>query len=319
MSSFAASRTETPMTMDTLCGVKVTVLSGGPSAEREVSLASGRAVAEALDALKCDVVTADISPDDLSALDREIDVAFIALHGTFGEDGEVQRILERRKIPYTGSDSVASERAMDKVVSKRYFAEGGVPTPRFDVVRRNRISKVLNAWHPPVVVKPINEGSSVDCYIVHEADAIEDTLRTVTDRHEQCLIESYIGGPELTVGILEDRALPICEIRTGRTFYDYHAKYHDNDTQYLFDGLPLDAEAEAILQSLSLAAHRALGCRDFSRVDWRLDANGDPYCLEVNTIPGFTDHSLVPKAAARAGMSFAALCGRLVELALKRS
>lgn len=303
----------------TMRGLKITVLSGGPSAEREVSLASGRAVADALRRLHGDVDVADISPDDLSALDRNVDAIFIALHGTFGEDGQLQRMLEKRRIVYCGSGAAASELAMNKVASKRRFVEAGIPTPRFDVVRRNRVTEIAARWRPPIVLKPIAEGSSVDCHLIREADALGPALDRLLDAYEECLIERYIDGPELTVSILDDIALPVCEIRTPRDFYDFQAKYLDDSTAYIFDGIPLPPDCLENVQRLSLAAHRALGCRHFSRVDWKVDAaTREPYCLEVNTIPGFTDHSLLPKAAARAGISFERLCARIVELALGR-
>lgn len=303
-----------------LRGLKITVMAGGPSAEREVSLASGRAVADALRALQCDVETADISPDDLSALDRPVDAVFIALHGTFGEDGQLQRILERRGITYCGSDAEASARAMNKVASKRCFASAGVPTPYFDVARKGRAAEICAKARLPLVLKPIAEGSSVDCHLIREHDALRPALEGLLDTYNECLVERYIDGPELTVSILDETPLPVCEIRTPRDFYDYQAKYLENTTQYLFDGIPLPAACLANVQRLSLAAHRALGCRHFSRVDWKIDAaTNEPYCLEVNTIPGFTDHSLLPKAAARAGLSFKQLCARIVELALGRS
>jgi len=302
-----------------LGALKVTVLSGGPSAEREVSLGSGRAVAAALRSMGHDVELADIGPADLSALDRPVDVIFIALHGTFGEDGQLQRILEKRGLTFCGSDSAASARAMDKVVAKRYFAEAGVPTPRCDVVRRSRIRDIAAAWRPPVVVKPVSQGSSIDCHVVGQGCELALRLHELVDKYGSCLIEDYIDGPELTVGILGDRPLPVCEIRTPRAFYDYQAKYTDDRTQYLFEEIGLPAACLETVAAQSLAAHRALGCRDFSRVDWRVDARtNQPYCLEVNTIPGFTDHSLLPKAAARAGLDFGELGQEIIRLALSR-
>lgn len=300
-------------------GLKLTVLSGGPSAEREVSLASGRAVAAALRSVGHDVEIADIRPSDLSALSAPADVIFIALHGTFGEDGELQRILEKRGLLFCGSDSASSARAMDKVIAKRHFVEAGVPTPRFDVVKKARIGDICRKWPLPAVVKPISQGSSVDCHIVREVGELKHRLEQVVGIYGSCLIEEYIDGPELTVGILGEQALPVCEIRTPRAFYDYEAKYRDDRTRYIFDDIPLPVDCLEAVQAQSLAAHRSLGCRDFTRVDWCVDARTLlPYCLEVNTIPGFTDHSLLPKAAARADMSFAQLCQRIVELALQR-
>lgn len=298
--------------------LKVTVLSGGPSAEREVSLKSGRAVADALRNSGYDVYLADISPDSLEALDRPMDAVFIALHGAFGEDGQVQRIMEQRGIRYSGSGPEASALAMDKVAAKCRFIEAGLPTPRFDVVGSDRVEKVLANWSVPVVLKPVSEGSSVDCTIVRDQDAFRRTLIRLTQHYNRCLVEEFVEGYDLTVGILGETALPPIAIHTGREFYDYQAKYLDNDTQYLFD-IDLPAETLERIRKLSVEAHQCLGCRDFSRVDWMVDRRTqEAYILEVNTIPGLTDHSLLPKAAAQAGLSFEALCRRIVELTCRR-
>ena len=297
--------------------LKITVLSGGPGAEREVSLDSGRKVAEALRSLGHGVHLADIGPEDLGALDLPADMVFIALHGTFGEDGQVQRILEQRGIRYCGSDASASALAMDKLEAKSRFVEAGIPTPRFDVVTPGRVKRVAELWPTPVIVKPIAEGSSVDCELLDDHETLLAQLARLTERYGRCLIEEYIHGPELTVGILGDEALPALQIRTRRRFYDYAAKYLDDDTEYLFD-IDLPELVLEHVKSLSVQAHRALGCRDFSRVDWMVDARtNETYVLEVNTIPGFTEHSLLPKAAQRAGLSFAQLCQRIVDYGMR--
>lgn len=296
----------------------ITVLSGGISAERDVSLISGRAVAEALESLGHDVMLADISPDDLSALDRPMDLVFIALHGRFGEDGQLQRLLDERGIRYCGCGPGASSLAMNKVAAKRAFVEAEVPTPRFEVIGEDTRAEALRRWPAPAVVKPVDEGSSVDCAVAEDADALASLLSRVIEIHGCAMVEQFIAGPELTVGILGDLALPPIQIRTKHGIYDYNAKYLDDDTEYLFE-IDLPTEVLEQIKALSLAAHRALGCRDFSRVDWMVDkATLKPYALEVNTIPGFTSHSLLPKAAARAGLDFATLCQRIVELACQR-
>lgn len=297
--------------------LKITVLSGGPSSEREVSLKSGAAVAEALRSLGYDVHIADIAPDRLEALDTPADVVFIALHGAFGEDGTLQRILDQRGIVYSGSGAEASALAMDKAETKQCFIHAGIPTPAFDLVDRDNQAKILESWSLPAVVKPLAGGSSVDCFVCGTHDDIGHALQRLIHDEGVCLIERFIHGREMTVSILDDRALPPIEIRTLRPFYDYQAKYLDNETQYLFE-IDVPEETIARLQHLSLKAHRALGCRDFSRVDWMLcHETGEPYALEVNTIPGFTDHSLLPKAAARAGLSFPELCRKIVLQAWK--
>ncbi|HOB75425.1 MAG TPA: D-alanine--D-alanine ligase [Phycisphaerae bacterium] len=298
--------------------LQITVLSGGPSAEREVSLKSGRAVAAALESLGHKVRIADIAPDSLEALAIPADLVFIALHGSFGEDGQLQQILERHGIRYTGSGPEASALAMDKVAAKYRFIEAEVPTPRFDVVEAGKIDEAMRNWSLPVVVKPIADGSSVDTTIVRDPAGLRDVLSRMTAKYGRCLVEQYIAGPELTVGVLRDEPLPPIQIRTRREFYNYEAKYLDEDTEYLFD-IDLPAPTLRLVQDLSVKAGQALGCRDFCRVDWMVDAvTLQPYCLEINTIPGFTDHSLLPKAAAKAGIGFAMLCQRIVESALAR-
>ncbi|HUU81937.1 MAG TPA: D-alanine--D-alanine ligase [Phycisphaerae bacterium] len=299
----------------------LTVLAGGPSAEREVSLQSGAAVTAALVRLGHRVNVRDINPENLSALDVPADFVFIALHGAFGEDGQVQDLLARRGIAFCGSDAAASALAMNKAAAKARLVEAGVPTPRYHVFRHPRArcaADRLGCWRLPVVIKPVNSGSSVDTYIARDAFAFQSMLERVSGRHGTALIEQYVHGPELTVGIIGDQALPVCQIRTRREFYDYQAKYIDDDTEYLFD-IDLPADLLRRIQDLSVKAHDALGCRDFSRVDWMVDARTlEPYVLEINTIPGFTSHSLLPKAAARVGISFDQLCQRIIELGLAR-
>ena len=294
----------------------ITVLAGGPGPEREVSLNSGRAIHEALRRVGHRVTLCDISPEDLSALDREADFVFIALHGQFGEDGTLQAELDARGIHYGGSGPAASRLAMNKVESKRRFVHAGIATPQYEVIGRDHAPKSKSKVGLPVVIKPVDSGSSVDTTIARaEADA-ERVIARLVQSCGAALVERYIVGPELTVGVLGDEALPVCEIRTKREFYDYSAKYLDEDTQYLFD-LDLPPALLQKVQALSLTAHRALGCRAFSRVDWMVEAATlELYILEINTIPGFTSHSLLPKSAVRAGMSLEQLCQRIVELSL---
>ncbi len=289
----------------------ITVLAGGPGVEREVSLMSGRAVHATLARLGHRVALRDISPDDLSALHRPADVVFIALHGEFGEDGSVQRALDKLGVPYCGSGAAASALAFDKPASKEVFARHGIPTPDYHVVRGD-----LGTIRLPSVIKPVASGSSVDVTIAHTRRQLIDAVDHLVRQTGTALVESYINGPELTVGILGDRALPVCQIHTRREFYDYQAKYIDDNTQYRFDiDLPDDLLAQ--IQAFSLRAHQLLACRAFSRADWMIDGRSlQPYLLEINTIPGFTSHSLLPKCAARAGIGFDELCGRIIELSL---
>ena len=294
----------------------ITVLAGGPGVEREVSLSSGRAVYEALARLGHRVTLCDIDPDDLSALDKPADIVFIALHGEFGEDGGLQAQLDARSLRYCGSGAGASRTAMNKAEAKRCFGNAGIPTPPGEVVDRSGLADVASRFRGPVVVKPVASGSSVDTTIARTPDGLRIAVEELVEKYDQALVERYVTGPELTVGILGELALPVCQIRTKREFYDYEAKYIDDDTQYLFD-LELPPALLERVQALSLAAHRVLGCSVFSRVDWMVDARTlEPYVLEVNTIPGFTSHSLLPKAAARVGLSFDQLCQRIVKLSL---
>jgi D-alanine-D-alanine ligase len=296
----------------------ITVLSGGPSREREVSLESGKAVGQALESLGHDVHMSDIGPDNLSALAREVDCVFIALHGRFGEDGQVQRILEHRGLTYCGSGPEACALAMNKARAKARFTELGLPTPRYAVATAETIEAALSGWSLPVVVKPVLEGSSLNCHIVRDGEQFRPAAEQVVAEYGECLIEEYIPGREITVGILGESALAPLEIHTAREFYDYEAKYVDENTEYSFD-VDLPGDLLERVAVMSLEAHRGLGCRDFSRVDWRVDPDRlEPYLLEVNVIPGLTSHSLVPKAAARRGLSMPMLCQCLVDAAMKR-
>ena len=300
----------------------ITVLAGGPSAERDVSLQSGAAIAEALRRRGHLVTICDINADDHSALDIPADIVFIALHGEFGEDGQVQELLARRGLPFVGSDAGSSALAMNKAAAKARWAEAGIPTPRYHVHRHGYAqarlgSNGLSSWRLPVVIKPVSSGSSVDTFIARDPFAFQSALDRVAGKYGSALIEQFVRGPELTVGILEDQALPVLQIRPRREFYDYQAKYINDDTEYIFD-IDLPDRLLRKIQQMSVKAHQALGCSHFSRVDWMVDeATLDPYVLEINTIPGFTSHSLLPKAAARVGISFDELCQRIVDLGLK--
>ncbi len=302
-----------------VAALDITVLAGGPSLEREVSLESGKMVRDALKRLDHHAIMLDIRDDDLTALNVPADVVFIALHGTFGEDGTLQRILEERGISYTGSDAQASAVAMDKITTKSRLIEKELPTPAFDLVKAGRIATVVDQLPLPAVVKPRASGSSVDTFIVRDRPQLLNALETVVSRYGAALVEHYVEGLELTVGILDGVALPVCQIRTKREFYDYNAKYLDDDTEYLFD-IDLPDDLLTRVQEMSIRANDVVGCRDFCRVDWMVDAQTmEPYVIEINTIPGFTSHSLLPKAAARVGVSFDELCQRVVTQAVGRA
>ncbi|HOX07789.1 MAG TPA: D-alanine--D-alanine ligase [Planctomycetota bacterium] len=303
-----------------LGGRPVHVLYGGFSNERPVSLVSGESVAAALEGAGHRVVRVDVDKGFASegnALLAGTGLAFIVLHGEFGEDGEIQEILEGWGTPYTGSGPQASRLAMDKALAKKEFAAAGVPTPRWEGVPRSaRPDDLAGRYGLPLVIKPSCSGSSIGVTIVREAGQIAAALAEAGRHSGVPLVEEFIPGRELTVGILGDAALPVIELRARKQFYDYEAKYADDaGTEYLCPA-PVDAAVAAEAGRLSLAAHRALGCRHFSRVDLRLTPEGRLSVLEVNTIPGFTSHSLLPKAAAAAGLDFRALVERIAAMAL---
>lgn len=290
--------------------LRVTVLAGGPSSEREISLESGQAVAEALRRRGHTVEVLDVAPDNLGALDTPTDVIFPALHGAFGEDGQVQRILESRGVPFVGAGSAASAVAIDKVRTKQEALALGIRTPEFECV--TSVERITLS--PPVVVKPVNQGSSILIEMVPDTAALDEVVLRLIDGCGTALIERLVRGREITVGILKDAALPPLEIAPARGFYDYDAKYLADNTEYSFNtGLP--AAALERMQADSLRLYRAIGCRHLARVDWIVDSEGLAWMLELNTLPGFTSHSLLPKAANQVGISFDELIERLVFLA----
>jgi len=299
--------------------LKIAVLAGGIGAEREVSIQSGRCVAEALTQVGFDVVISDIRPDALDILaDESIDVFFPALHGEFGEDGQLQRILEARSLIHAGSDSAASELAFDKIASKQLFDDAGVATPAAVEFGPDTdiglLEEQLRDFAGRYVVKPIKQGSSVGVSIVATPSEAIAAAQETLDEFGDCMIEEFVSGREITVGILCGQTLPIIEIRTQSSFYDYDAKYVDDRTEFLFDTVA-DPVLAANIGKAAIDCFKALGCRHFARVDFILRQDRIACALEVNTIPGFTDHSLLPKAAARAGLSMGDLCTRIVEAA----
>ena len=300
----------------------VGVLMGGTSAEREVSIRSGQAVAQALKTLGHRVIPVDISSETGRELDgRRIDVAFLALHGRFGEDGKIQRLLQARGIPYTGSGPEASKAAMDKVESKRLFKMNGVETPPHRVIARGDSAALLEqcgrALGYPVVIKPRSEGSSIGVTIHEDRGTLLDGAAECFRHEEIGLMEKFIAGRELTVGILDGKALPIVELKPRRRFFDYDAKYQDPDTGYGVDPDMSDLDKRRV-QRAALEAHKALGCEGMSRVDLILTAFCAVHVLEVNTIPGLTERSLLPKAARAYGVDFPQLCQKIVDAAFKR-
>ena len=293
---------------------KIGVLAGGPSSEREISLRSGRAVHKALVQEGCDANFFDITDNIYDIIKKHrIDVAFIALHGSFGEDGTVQGILKKAGIPYTGSDSDASALALDKVLSKQVFERCGIPVPPYLVIDKGFLNiEQARELTFPMVIKPHSEGSSIGLSIVKEESGYERSAEIAFRYGAKAIVEKYIDGRELTVGILDDKPLPVVEIITANRVYDYEAKYNDPATRYLVPA-PIEEELAGKARTLGKLAHEALGCKSFSRVDMIVDRSGNIFVLEVNTIPGMTERSLLPKAAAVAGINFNKLCVKLIE------
>jgi len=295
---------------------KIAVLLGGKSAEREVSLKSGGMVLNALRSRGVDALPFDPAERGLDALIGErFERAFIALHGRFGEDGTVQGVLEWLGIPYTGSGVLASALAMDKLRAKLLWHAEGLPTPPYAVLTKDSdLRTVARKLGVPLMVKPASEGSSIGMSKVGSAAGLDEAYALAANYDQVVIAEKFIDGAELTAGILGDQVLPLIKIETPRDFYDYQAKYIASDTRYIVPcGLP--AARERDLQALCLKAFRALGCRGWGRVDLMLNRQGRPFVLEVNTVPGMTDHSLVPKAARAVGMSYEDLCLRILEAA----
>ncbi|CAN5350467.1 D-alanine--D-alanine ligase [soil metagenome] len=299
--------------------MRITVLLGGPSAEREISLISGKAVADALRRAGHDVFESDISSTNRAGLERPCDVVFPVLHGAFGESGELQEILESRRLPFVGSSSRASHLGMDKVETKLVWEQKVLPTPPWHVAMPGAPGSVRgpNRIDAPCVVKAIDSGSSLDVYICKSEPQARDAIAKVMHAHGQALVEKLIVGTELTVGILEEKPLSPIRITTTREFFDFDAKYKGNSARHDFD-LNLPAELIERVQELARRAHEAVGCRDLSRVDLMLDEANQPYLLEINTMPGFTPKSLLPEAAAHDGVDFVALVDRLVKRAFAR-
>ncbi len=337
--------------------MRIAVLLGGSSPERLVSIASGKGIIKALRELGYEAVAIDpalgdhqvsefellsqaiettppsqeflrgLSPKNyLTAVEMQthnhFDLAFIILHGKWGEDGVIQSLLELASIPYTGSGVMASAIAMDKVMSKKLFMQHGIPTAKWydyrkDILPRSSITrKKISQLGYPNVVKPNDQGSSVAITIVKSESELDAALDDAEKLSDVVLVEEYIPGAELTVSILGDEPLPVIEIRPHNGFYDYHHKYTKGMTDYLVPA-PIEKSFSVKLQEIALNTFESLGCKTFGRVDFRVGSDQIPYCLEVNTIPGMTETSLVPKAAAAIGISFKQLVGKIVELSLK--
>ncbi|NBR84785.1 MAG: D-alanine--D-alanine ligase [Proteobacteria bacterium] len=296
--------------------LNITVMLGGPSAEREVSLRTGAAVVAALRSCGHTVHELDPKGPGQWTLPAGTEVVFLALHGTYGEDGTVQRELEQMRVPYTGCDPEASRLAFDKVLTKQKCVALGVPTAKF-MTFRSAATKWPEGWETPVVLKPVRQGSSVGLQFVDSVHEFPAKLAESLKFDTEVLMEERIVGRETTVGILAGRALPVVEVRPKQGSYDYANKYTAGATEY-FCPADFDAMTTARIQDAAHAAFNAIGGRDYARVDVMVRANGEPVVLEVNTLPGMTATSLLPKAAAAAGLSYAELCQMMVDLALRR-
>jgi D-alanine-D-alanine ligase len=297
---------------------KIAVLMGGPGSERDVSLATGRGVAKALRSLGCDVTEVDVHDENFE-LPPGTELAFLTIHGTFGEDGQLQGILESRRVFYTGEDERGSDNAFDKLKSKKMFNAAHVTTPRWEVIRAGE----RPALPVPLVIKPPRQGSTVGVQIVKNTSSIGSAIDEVSKFGDEILIEEFIAGRELTIGILGEQALPILEIIPKGGFYDFNNKYPFLNPQAGGAAehvcpAKIDETLTRKIQELALRAFRSLGLRVYGRVDVILPEHAEPSVLEVNTIPGMTEVSLLPDAAAAAGISYPELCARIIELSRAR-
>jgi D-alanine-D-alanine ligase len=301
--------------------IRVAVVMGGPSAEREVSIESGQAVMRALATLGHDAQSLDFDGRFVDAL-REIapDVVFNALHGTGGEDGTIQGILEWLGIPYTGSDVTSCALAMDKHLTKKLLSAEGLPTPAWDTfdLAGGTLPMLPGSLNLPIVVKPRSSGSSAGVSIVRTHEEWTKAMINVAPRTTQILAEEFIPGREFSSGVLGEEALPLVEIIAGDEFYSYDAKYKPGGSRHLVPA-PIDGDLTARLQMLALSVHRLLGLRDYSRTDFIVTKEGRPYILEINALPGLTPLSLLPDEARAAGIPFEALIERLLQYALGRA
>jgi D-alanine-D-alanine ligase len=294
---------------------RIGVMMGGLSREREISLKTGKAILKALIEKGYAAYPIDVGPDIAEALSREkIECAFLALHGRFGEDGTIQGMLELMRIPYTGSGVLASALALHKIMAKKFFLCEKIPTPLFEVVQRGEIEKESSrtiSFPLPHVVKPAREGSTIGVSIVRTEEERFPALKEAAQYDEEILVEEFVKGKEITVGILEDIPLPIIEIVPKSGFYDYRSKYTKGETQYIIPAR-IPREKYLYAQEISRRAFQALGCSGCARVDLMTDEDGDPFVIDVNTMPGMTETSLLPQAASYAGIGFEELVERIL-------
>jgi D-alanine-D-alanine ligase len=299
---------------------------GGVSSEREISLKSGHAVLEALKSAGVNAVGIDIKTQDVTQLmglfsSENLDCVFIALHGRFGEDGQIQKILEDANIPYTGSGVKSSQLAMDKIASLEVLSQSGLTVPRWESMDRQDYpvsGEIGVSLDLPLVIKPANHGSSIGLSIIESAQSLRKACDLAFEFDRRIVIQEYVKGRELTVGVLDEQALPVVEIIPKNAYFDFQAKYQSGMTEYIVPA-KLEKEIQRKVQDAGLLAHKALGCFGCSRADMILSPQGVVYLLEVNTIPGMTSTSLLPKAAKVIGVSFNDLCLKLLSLAYEKT
>ena len=301
-----------------LKGAKIAVAMGGPGSEHDVSMASGKAVLKALTDAGYNAVELIVTDHAILVLE-DVDVVFNTIHGTFGEDGDLQKLLDDQGVSYTGAGAISSELAFDKILSKKKFIAAGVPTPASEMVDCAD-GLIMPNMALPYVVKPPREGSSVGVHICRTFDEAKTAMEDAMKFSNDVLIEQLIEGKELTVGVLDGEVLPVVHIAPRSGFYDMSNKYPwmtgDGGTDY-YCPAELSPEVTKLVQDAALAAHQSLGIEVYSRVDILLGENGDPYVLEANTIPGMTESSLLPKSAKAAGYEFAELCMKIIDLSMK--
>ena len=304
--------------MTSLTDKHIAVLKGGPGSERPVSLATAAGVTKALNSLGAKVTDVDVQGPDFE-VPADVEIAFLTIHGTFGEDGQIQQILEDRGIPYTGEDVGRSLAAFDKIISKEHFDAAGVATPKWETIAVGERPKMPI----PMVIKAPREGSTVGVYIVKTEAELEHALQDGARYAQRLLVEEFVPARELTVGVLGDQALPIIEIVAKEGFYDFAEKYPflkpgSGTGARHFCPAPIPEDQTRAIQELALRAFRGLGLQVYGRVDVMLPQDGEPTVLEINTIPGMTETSLLPEAAAAAGISYPQLCARIIELSQAR-
>ncbi len=297
--------------------LKIAVAMGGPGSEHDVSMASGKAVLRALKDAGCNAVELIVTERSIS-VPEDIDMVFNTIHGTFGEDGGLQKLLDEQGVDYTGAGAISSELAFDKILSKKKFIEAGVPTPRSEMVDCADGLKIPE-MDLPYVVKPPREGSSVGVHICRTLDEAKSAMEDAMKFSNDVLVEQFVEGKELTVGVLDGEVLPVVHIAPRSGFYNMNNKYPwmsgDGGTDY-YCPADLSPELTKIVQDAALAAHKSLGIEVYSRVDVLLDEDGNPYVLEANTIPGMTESSLLPKSAKVAGYEFSELCMKIIGLSM---